>query len=101
MVRCPRATLPTRSSRKVGQREQRRMTVRVNNTARCDAPLPTLLASLDLLVRINAPEAALLDPSVKSIARQPAPLSVATLDRAEHSGFEHRAQGTHAVRGFV
>src|SRR5258707_9881585 len=41
-ARRPRATLPTRSIGEVEQRGQRRMTVRADNPARGDAPLPTL-----------------------------------------------------------
>src|SRR6266446_5053125 len=42
LARWPRATLPTRSSCEAGRGGQRRMTVRANNPARHDAPLPTL-----------------------------------------------------------
>src|SRR5262249_56529576 len=44
IVHRPRATLPTQSSGEVGQRGQRRTTVRANNPALPDALLPTLHA---------------------------------------------------------
>src|SRR5580692_5450561 len=52
--------------------------------------------SLDLLVRINAPQLVLLDPAVKAVAGDLAPFAGAVLDRAQHADLQlcrHRAFG--------
>ena len=52
--------------------------------------------SLDLLVRINAPQLVLLDPAVKTVAGDLAPFAGAVFDRAQHADLQlrrHRALG--------
>src|ERR1700730_13362369 len=46
--------------------------------------------SLDLLVRINAPQLVLLDPAVKAVAGDLAPFSGAVFDRAQHADLQLR-----------
>src|SRR5215469_10563022 len=54
-----------------------------------------------LLARIDAPEAILLDPAVKTLARDPAPDFGTALDDGEHAGLQPGRDGTRRVRGGV